>query len=147
MTKKNFSASFEMMQSADVLFPLFSAEGETLWVPDWEYTAISDGKVLHEDYVFVTTNHDFATTDAIWLVKKHQPDDYLVQFYKVEPEDKIAVITVQCYPIDEGRTKVTVSYEYIALAERGRNFIKHHKSEDYDAFISEWKILLDQYFE
>lgn len=52
---------------------------------------------LHEDYIFLTKNHDYASTDAIWMVKRYEPESYLVQFYKVEPEDKVGIITVQCF--------------------------------------------------
>ncbi|MBT5072763.1 MAG: hypothetical protein HOJ34_02440 [Kordiimonadaceae bacterium] len=147
MTSKSFKAQFELNRSADELFPLFSAEGETLWVPGWDYIAVSAGKELHEDYVFLTENHDYATTNAIWLVKKHEPDNYFVQFYKVEPEDKIAVVSVKCEVVSKSRTQVTVGYEYIALSDKGRDFISDHSDEDYVAFIGEWKILLEMYFE
>lgn len=42
---------------------------------------------LHEDYIFVTENHDHAASDAIWLVKRYDPDSHHVEFYKVEPEE------------------------------------------------------------
>lgn len=145
MTVKKFEASFHMKERAARLFPLFSAEGEKLWVPDWDYIAVTDGTVLHEDYVFMTENHDFATTNAIWLVKRYEPEEYFVQFYKVEPEDKIAVVSVRCEETAIEQTKVTVGYDYIALSGKGRDFIKDHGNDDYEAFIKEWKILLEQY--
>jgi len=145
MTSKNFEASFEMTERAAELFPLFSAEGEKLWVPDWDYIAVTAGRELHEDYVFMTENHDFATTNAIWLVKRYEPESHFVQFYKIEPEDKIAVVSVKCEEQDTRCTRVTVGYDYIALSEKGRGFIEDHGQGDYEAFIKEWKILLEQY--
>ena len=32
--------SFQINQPAEELFPLFSAEGEKLWVPGWDYENI-----------------------------------------------------------------------------------------------------------
>ena len=146
MTTKKFEASFEMAESAETLFPLFSAEGEKLWVPDWDYVGVTGGAELYEDYVFMTENHDFATTNAIWLVKRFEPKKHFVQFYKVEPEDKIAVVSVRCKEMSARRTLVTVGYDYIALSDKGRDFINDHGQGDYEAFIGQWKLLLQQYF-
>ena len=90
------SKKFSISQPIEILFPLFSAEGEKLWVPGWDYKNIMGSTDLHEDYIFLARNHDHATTDAIWLVKRHYSDSHFVQFYKVEPEEKIGTITVQC---------------------------------------------------
>ena len=90
---------------------MFSAEGETLWVPGWEYTNIMGSTDLYEDYIFLTKNHDHASTDAIWLVKRYDADSHFVQFYKVEPEDKVGLITVRCTRIDQDITEVEVTYE------------------------------------
>ena len=102
---------------------------------------------LHEDYIFLTKNHDHASTDAIWLVKRYDPESYLVQFYKVEPEDKVGVITVQCTLIDKSRTEVEVTYEYIGLSARGNEFIAGFTPALYKEFIGEWNSLLLIYFQ
>lgn len=141
------TVDFEIDQPIALLFPLFSAEGEKLWVPGWDYVNIMESKDLHEDYVFLTKNHDHASTDAIWLVKRYQPEIHLVQFYKVEPEDKVGIVTVQCKKIAEGLTQVEVSYEYIGLSQQGNEFIEGFTSTEYKAFIVEWKNLLLSYFE
>ena len=102
---------------------------------------------LHEDYIFITKNHDHASTDAIWLVKRHEPMSCLVQFYKVEPEDKVGIITIQCTKMDEFSTQVEVSYEYIGLSKKGNEFIEEFTPIKYKAFIGEWHKLLVSYFE
>jgi hypothetical protein len=138
---------FKIGQPIDMLFPLFSAEGERLWVPGWDYENIMGSSDLHEDYIFLTKNHDHASTDAIWLVKQYKPESYFVQFYKVEPEDKVGIITVQCKKMNESQTQVAVSYEYIGLSKKGDEFIESFSSAKYQAFISEWNSLLVSYFE
>jgi len=90
--------------------------------------------------------HDHAASDAIWLVKRHQPSDYLVEFYKVEPKDKVGIITVQCSALSETNTNVNVSYEYVALSDKGTEFIRSFTSQEYQKFIGEWKQLLETYF-
>jgi len=141
------TTGFQINQPIDILFPLFSAEGEKLWVPGWDYENIMGYSDLHEDYIFLTKNHDHASTDAIWLVKKYKPESHFVQFYKVEPEDKVGIITVQCTKMNESLTQVDVSYEYIGLSKKGDQFIENFTSAEYEAFIAEWNSLFVSYFE
>jgi len=141
------SASFSMNEPAEKLFPLFSAEGEKLWVPGWDFENITGSPELHEDYVFVTKNHDHGSTDAIWLVKKYEPHNYNVQFYKIEPGDKIGIITVACRQMDASHTRVEVVYEYVGLSPKGDRFIEGFTKAKYEEFIGGWKTLLDNYFD
>lgn len=146
VTQIKHTESFEINQPVQVLFPLFSAEGEKLWVPEWNYENIMGGTELHEDYVFITKTHDHASTDAIWIVKRYEPENYCVQFYKVEPEDKIGIIEVVCTQLTDADTEVQVTYEYIGLSDKGNQFIKKFTSSEYKQFIAEWKSLLISYF-
>jgi hypothetical protein len=146
MTSVKYTASFEIQQPVKEVFPLFSAEGEKLWVPGWNYENIMGSTELHEDYVFVTKKHDHAASNAIWVVKRYEPVKYLVQFYKVEPEEKLGIIEVQCIGQNDFLTKVQVTYEYIGLSPAGNDFIAGFSLENYEAFIGEWKTLLVRYF-
>jgi len=140
------TTEFEIAQPIEALFPLFSPEGEKWWVPGWDYVNIMGTTDLSEDYIFLTQSHDHASTQAIWLVKRYDPAAYLVQYYKVEPEDKVGIVTVRCVTQAPDRTQVQVSYEYIALADKGRHFIESFTAEAYQAFIAEWETLLRHYF-
>ena len=165
MSKIKHTTSFRIDQPADILFPLFSAEGEKHWVPGWDYENVMGSTEMHEDYVFLTANHHKPQHDQhkhvlqhhqpkhheeskmIWLVKKHDPSNYFVQFYRVEPNEKVGIVTVHCTSITENSTDVEVSYEYIAINKKGEHFIKHHTVEVYEESISHWPILLNKYFE
>jgi len=147
MNNIKHSKDFQLEQAAKIVFPLFSAEGEKLWVPGWDYENIMESTELHEDYIFLTKNHDHAAADAIWLVKRYEPDNFLVEFYKVEPEEKIGIITVQCTALSEDKTNINVTYEYIALEQKGNEFIDRFTSQEYEVFIGEWQQLLETYFE
>jgi len=146
MSKIKHTAAFEIAQPINVLFPLFSAEGEKLWVPGWDYENIMGSTDIHEDYVFLTKNHDHASTDAVWLVKKYDPKGYYVHFYKIEPEDKVGIIEVRCTQLNKTHTKVQVTYEYIGLSEKGNKFISSFTPSEYKRFIAEWESLLVTYF-
>ena len=146
MNSVKHSAEFRIDQPLETLFPLFSAEGEKLWVPGWDYVNIMGSNDLHEDYIFLTKNHDHASTDAIWLVKRYDPENFFVQFYKIEPEDKVGVISVRCIQIDKNLTEVEVTYQYTGLSKKGVNFIEDFTSSQYKEFIGEWNRLLVSYF-
>lgn len=64
MNLVNHTKDFQIDQPVENLFPLFSAEGEKHWVPGWDYKNIMDSTKLHEDYIFVTENHDHAASDG-----------------------------------------------------------------------------------
>ena len=146
MNTVKHTAEFQIGQSATLLFPLFSAEGEKFWVPGWDYINVMGTTDLHEDYVFITESHDHASGDAIWIVKTHQPENLFVEYYKVEPGDKVGIIAVHCTALSDCATRVSVSYEYIALTETGVDFIKTFTNQVYQQFIGEWKELLEAYF-
>ncbi len=135
-----------MVIPIEYLFPLFSSEGEKCWVPGWDYENVMGTTELFEDYVFLTKTHDHGTTNAIWVVKKYNPKSHFVQFYKIEPEDKIGVVTVKCTELETKRTKVQVTYKYIALSAAGEMFVSEFNESVYQKFISEWQTLLSNYF-
>ena len=146
MSTISHSQDFTMAQPIEALFPLFSAEGEKLWVPGWDYENIMDKKELHEDYIFLTKTHDHAAAQAIWLVKRYEPARHFVQFYKVEPQEKVGIITVKCTELGSSQTQVTVTYQYTGLSPKGETFIQDFTQEAYASFIGEWKQLLNAYF-
>ena len=147
MNSVSHTKAFEIDHPVAELFPLFSPEGEKCWVPGWDYENVMGTTDLAEDYVFLTKTHDHATSDAVWIVKKYDSKAHLVQFYKIEPEDKIGVVTVKCNELAAGSTKVEVTYKYIALSAAGEKFVSEFSKSIYDEFIGEWEILLSKYLE
>ena len=141
------NSNFEINQPAEKVFPLQSPEGEKFWLPGWEYENLMGYTDLHEDYIFKTKTHSHAAADAVWIVKSFNPDNYLVQFYKIEPEEKIGIVTVNCEPLTNNTTKVEITYKYIGLSEKGNEFIRNFSEKDYKLFILEWKRLLEEYFQ
>ena len=137
---------FEMQVPVAELFPLFSPEGEKSWVPGWAYENVMGTCELSEDYVFLTKKHDHETANAIWIVKKYDPRSHFVQYYKIEPEFKIGVVTVTCVELGAARTEVQVTYKYMALSEDGEKFISEFSESVYERFIGDWRKLLTDHF-
>ena len=128
------------------IFPLFSPEGEKHWVPGWDYENVMGTTELSDDYVFLTKTHDHGTSDAIWIVKKYDPKLHFVQFYKIEPGEKIGVVTVKCTELEASKTMIRVTYKYLALSKNGEEFITVFNESTYEEFIDEWQKLLTNYF-
>jgi len=140
------TAEFEISQPVQTVFPLFSPEGEKLWAPGWDYENILGSTSLHEDYLFLTRTHDHAVNDAIWIVKKYEPETHWVQYYKIEPGEKVGIVEVKCSPSRSRSSKVRVTYKYIGLSESGNRFVVRFTKKDYKAFIEDWKKLIEAYF-
>ena len=146
MKSVSHTTTFEMAVPVARLFPLFSPEGEKLWVPGWDYDNVMGTTELCEDYVFLTRSHDHSATDAIWLTKKYAPQAGLVEFYKVEPGEKIGVVTVQCMQRGTDKTNVAITYKYMALSASGERFVAAFTESAFATFIGEWRTLLKDYF-
>ena len=146
MKSVEHTLAFELQQPVSEVFPLFSPEGERYWVPGWDYQNVMGTTELFEDYVFLTESHDHGTTTAIWLVKRFDPETHSVEYYKVEPDDKIGLVIVCCVAQAAERTKVKVTYRYVALSKKGEDFISGFTAEAYEGFIGKWQSLLSQYF-
>ncbi|MDH3715776.1 MAG: hypothetical protein OET44_18225 [Gammaproteobacteria bacterium] len=146
MTSVTHTQAFEMAQPVAELFPLFSPEGEKHWVPGWDYDNVMGTTELCEDYVFVTQTHDHGSTDAVWVVKHYDPATWRVEFYKIEPGDKVGVVTVKCTELGAVSTKIEVTYKYIALSTTGERFVAEFTEAAYAEFIREWQTLLTDYF-
>lgn len=147
MTTVSRRLAFPLDAPIDRVFPLLSPEGETLWVPGWRYTPLVDAHPLAEDGVFLTEGHDHGAAEAIWLVKRYEPERHHVTYYKIEPEEKVGVVDVRCRALSDARTEVEVGYRYTALAPAGEVFVAEFSAEAYADFMAEWRRLMEAYFE
>ncbi|MEJ2367975.1 MAG: hypothetical protein P8Z49_06415 [Acidobacteriota bacterium] len=70
-----------------------------------------------------------------------------MQYYKIEPGIKIGVVTVKCEALAPSKTKVQVTYKYIALSPAGEKFVTEFTENHYEQFINEWQKHLTNYFD
>lgn len=140
------TAAFEIPQPVQAVFPLFTPEGEKLWAAGWNYENLMGTTTLHEDDLFLTRGHDHAAKEAIWIVKQFAPERHRVQYYKVEPGEKVGIIRVVCEALSPVSTRVQVTYRYLGLSETGNHFVERFTKEEYDAFLEEWRRGIESYF-
>ena len=77
----------------------------------------------------------------------YNADKHYVSYYKIEPEQKVGKITVQCFEQSPSATRVRVTYKYIGLSDLGNQFVAGFTKEVFSEFINGWRILLNDYFE
>ena len=145
MKSISHTKAFTLLVPIAKLFPLFTPEGEKAWVPGWDYENIMGTPGLSEDYVFLTKKHDHGSSKAIWIVKKYNPTSHFVQYYKIEPETKIGVVSVKCIELETAKTEVQVTYKYLSLSKNGDVFVSEFSEKVYENFIGEWQNLLVNY--
>jgi hypothetical protein len=141
------SEEFLLEKGASTVFPLFSPEGERLWAPGWSYTNLLGSTELKPDYVFLTDTHDHKSVQAIWIVSDYDPDQHYVSYYKIEPEQKVGKITVECIEQSHASTLVRITYKYIGLSDSGNQFVAEFTKKAFMEFIWGWHLLLRDYFE
>lgn len=133
--------SFELTIYGPVekVFPLFTPDGETLWIPSWKWTPIYPaGKETVRDMVFKTEE------DTLWTLAVYEPPRRSV--YVHTSPDVLARIEVECSPIDAKHTKMKITWVLTGITERGRQIVEQHETEGHFAERKEsWKKWLDEY--
>ena len=119
-----------------VVFPLFSPEGERVWVPEW------DPELLHPPGVEWEEGQIFRTQEergeAVWVVTRLDRAERHVQYHRVEPGRYVAHIVVRCRPLADRRTEVETAYAFVGLSEAGNREIDAMTQAAYDAKMSRW---------
>ncbi len=121
------------------VFPLFTPEGETHWIPTWKWTPLYPaGKETVRDMVFRTE------ADTLWTLAVYEPPRRSV--YVHTSPDVLARIEVVCTPIDTNHTNMKITWVLTAVSEHGQTVIEHHDTEEhYAERKTNWKKWLDEY--
>jgi hypothetical protein len=135
------SHSFDLPLPLAKAFPLFEPEGERAWAPGWEpkYVHPADGRA-RKGMVFTT---DAGGEETLWLVLDHDPGAGAVEYARITPGHRVAIVRVKCAPIDAGATRVTVSYEYTGLSAAGNDYVRSMDEARFRESIESWKALIE----
>jgi hypothetical protein len=133
--------SFELTINGpvDKVFPLFTPQGENLWIPTWKFTPIypASGDTVR-DMVFRTDE------DTLWTLAVYEPPRRSV--YVHTTNDLLARIEVVCEPLDANHTRMKITWVFTAITEQGQVAVEHHNSEaDLPKKQANWKKWLDEY--
>lgn len=119
------------------VFPLLCPVRETEWVNGWNPLDVwSESGVAEPGCVFVLPGEP---AEAIWVVTRHDPAAFAVDFVKVTPGHTIVRISIRLSARGENETAAQVSYEYTALSETGERFVAEMTEDRYADFMREWE--------
>lgn len=137
----NRTGSFELDMRPDDAFPLFTAPGETLWIPTWE-PLILNGDGYEEGSVWVTAAHGHRT---YWYVADYDAEARHARYVRVTPEADIGAVGVSVTANGNGGATVNVTYQLTGLSEAGNETIAKMLSESaYAAMMEAWRRMIDQ---
>jgi hypothetical protein len=130
------SHSFELPLPMSEAFRFFEPEGERAWAPGWNPAYVYPTSGEPERGMVFTTGEGEERT--IWIVTEYARDAGAVEYARITPNVRTAIVRVQCSLSEAGSTRVTVSYEYTGLSEAGNAYVRSMDEAAYRAFIDSW---------
>jgi hypothetical protein len=120
---------FEFMANApiEIVWPLFGAERERAWAPDWDPVFIWPEQPVDQQGMVFEIAHGERT--AIWVNTCLDPIANQVQYVYVLPEVVATIISLRLSP--SGRsTHVAVTYERTALSASAHELVSKMAAQD-----------------
>jgi hypothetical protein len=120
---------FEFIADAplDVAWPLFGADGERAWAPDWDPTFIWPAAATDEEgMVFKVVQGDHT---AVWVNTALDRAANRIQYVYVIPDLVVTVITLKLSQTGPS-THVAVTYERTALADAAGEAVTQMAARD-----------------
>lgn len=117
---------------------LFTAPGETLWVPGWEPTILS-GDGTEEGTVFLTGKGEEKT---IWVVVDFDAETFRARYARVAPTSRAGTVEICLHPNGEAGSTVMVTYRLTALSDSGNSTLTAFDAMAFQEMLKEWKALI-----
>jgi hypothetical protein len=121
-----FTANAAMEQVA----PLFGAEKERVWAPDWNPQFIHPLPAGDEEgMVFAVAHQHLKST---WVNTEYDTKDGRFQYVYLIPNTMVTMITIRLTP-QENKTRVDVDYQRTALDPEANSHVRHMADGDRNA--------------
>lgn len=136
---------FELPCSADTAFPLFSPEGERLWIKEWNPAPIFPDTIeFRRDTVFRQGTGD---GDAIWTIVDADWKSHRAEYVRVAPASHAAHIVVKVDPAGPESCYVNVSFIVTAFAEHGHTLLDSFSEIAYRSKMKTWERQIREYLD
>ena len=133
------TGSFELDMTPEEALPLFTAQGEKLWIPMWD-PVILHGDGYEKGTVFVTEHHG---QTVYWLVMDYDINAKHALYVRVTPGADTGTVDVSLAPNESGGSTVTVSYQLTALSPAGKKRLQESFTEArYAEMMGEWRTMI-----
>lgn len=146
--KKHFYAQ-HLNAPPETVFPLLCPVLEVEWVPDWmPDMVISRSGVCEQDRIFITPpDRPSDPENSIWIVTKYDPDNRVLEMYKVTPEHTTSKLEISLAGDSGNSTTAHISYEITAIGADGDKFMSKFTHDWYAKFMMEWEKQMNYYLE
>ena len=128
--------SFDIALPATEAFSFFTPEGERSWAPGWDPRYVYPRGPDPEKGTVFTTGEGAEKT--LWLISRYEPAVGEVEYVRITPGNRLAIVHVHCAALDSSSTRVTVSYEYTGLSDAGNDYVRSMDEAAYREFIESW---------
>lgn len=126
------------------VFPLLCPVRETEWLDGWKYQMIhSKSGIIEKDCVFSTPQHGEA--DTIWQTTQYDPENYLIEFLRITPQESVTKINIQLEPQGDKQTKALIQYQYTGLNEAQNQFIQEGLAQSFQESMQWWEKAINHY--
>ena len=124
-TREQFS--FLANAPFEIAWPLFGADKERAWAPDWEPVFLWPEKAFDEEgMVFIIRQ---GAKNAVWVNTVFDPTAKRIQYVYIIPDVVVTVITLLLTPAME-TTGIDVVYERTALVAAANEIVKDMAMRD-----------------
>jgi hypothetical protein len=129
------AGGFDLDCDADLAFPLFSPEGERVWVSDW------DPKPVFPDQITFTSDTVFRQNrgdEELWMIANVDWKTHRAEYVRLAPASHSAHITVEVQSTATRRCHVVVSYVITAFGP-DQTLLDAFSETAYAAKMRDWK--------
>lgn len=139
------TGGFDLPCSPDVAFPLFSPEGERVWVTGWDPRPVFPETVAFQrDTVF---REGSAGHEAVWTILDADWQAHRAEYVRVAAASHAARIVVQINPSGPGRSRVVVSYTVTAFGKDAATLLESFSETAYAAKMQNWQRWISAYLD
>jgi hypothetical protein len=128
----------------DQVFPLFGPLEERRWAHGWNPTVLYSESALGDSAGTVFTSNLPGEPETVWYVVQFDSIQHLVEYVRVTPGHKIALVRVCCDALPDERTSAAVTYAFTALSDAG-NCELAHLERDHPSSVQHWQHAINHY--
>ncbi|MEM8982675.1 MAG: SRPBCC family protein [Pseudomonadota bacterium] len=133
------SGSLYVALPPDDALPLFTALGETRWIPTWQPTVLH-GDGYEPGTVWVTVHEGRKT---VWYVAGYDTDARTATYVRTTNDVDTGTVNVKVTANDAGGSTVRVTYQLTALSTDGNRRLRtHFDAETYAAMLATWQRMI-----
>ncbi len=141
-----YTHSVVVCYPSEQIFPLFEMTRQQDWLDSWQlHIVYSESGKTARGGVFRSTAMD--EMEAISIVTRFEPENFCLEYVKVRPASRIGIFAIQCTPVNNKETRLTVSINLTALTEHGLQHLHEYSKERFCHETEWWATALGYYLE